>query len=204
MSFNFKIPIVILDCEMSGLDTDKHQLIQIAALKCDPRTLKVLDTFDSFIGSEFGEDTIEEFGNPQSLQNSSFYRNKERIKYSPPPPNVINCFIKWLPADYILSGYNLDLDLKFIDAVLNSSKFRSISKVPSLSYKKIDLSHLVELYSSLHGTPADIVSRRLEDVCKSFKLKTSPSHDALNDCIMGLELLKYFMDTIKFKGDRDE
>lgn len=195
MSFNFKIPLIILDCEMSGLDPDNHQLIQVSALKCDPRTLKVLDKFNSFVGPEYGDlISLEEFSNPTALKNSSYFENKEVIKYSPNPNKVIANFFKWLPDDYIICGYNLDLDYKFIESILEKYD----NKTNRLAYRKIDLSHFVEYYSSIHGVPVDIDSKRLEDVCKSFGLKTEKAHDSLNDCKMALELLKHFIEVIKF------
>jgi len=196
---NFREPVIIIDCEMTGLDPEKHQIIQISALKCDPKNLKVLDTFNKFVGPEFTMSSLEMAANPVSISRSSFLQNRDKIKYASNPVQSLQEFSKWLPKDYTLSGYNLDLDLKFINSIIARASDMGNYPIASLSYRKIDIADLMIFYSSFYDLPADIDSKRLEEVCKSLNIKTEQAHDSLNDCKMCREVLLWLKNTVTFK-----
>jgi DNA polymerase III alpha subunit (gram-positive type) len=203
--YNFRIPVVVLDCEMSGLEPEDHQLIQISAVKCDPRNLKILDTFNSFVGPSSGNILdLEKNSDVNALNKSSYHSNKEKIRSSPQIESVLTNLFKWLPLDYVLSGYNLELDIKFLEHYSKQNFYFSGVKFPKISYKRVDLSTFVEFYSSKHGTPADIHSKRLEDVCQTLNLVVKPAHDSLNDCHMALDLLRYFLKNTVFTGEKND
>lgn len=203
--YNFRVPIVILDCEMSGLDPEENQLIQISAIKADPRNLKVLDTYNTFVGPENGDiENLENNSNRQSLAHSSYYKNKSSIINSAGPSFCVNGLLKWLPEEYILVGYNLDLDLKFIDYTRSRLEAIEGLRPQRISYRKIDLAHFIEFYSSKYTKPADILNRKLDTVCSAFNLTVKEAHNSLNDCYMILELLKHLMAIVTFNGEKND
>jgi len=203
--YNFRVPIVILDCEMSGLDPEDHQLIQISAIKADPRNLKVLDSYNTFVGPETGDiEDLERKSNKQSLSYSSYYSNKSIITNSPGPWFCVKQLLKWLPDEYILVGYNLDLDLKFLDHALSRLAIMGSITTQKISYRKIDLAHFIEFYSSKYTKPADILNRKLDTVCNAFNLNVKEAHNSLNDCYMVLELLKHLLTITTFDGEKND
>ena len=48
-SGNFKKDILLIDCEFSGFDIQKHEILQLAGVLLDKRTLKEKKYFSSYI-----------------------------------------------------------------------------------------------------------------------------------------------------------
>ena len=193
--FNFRHPLIVLDCEMTGPDVIKHQLVEVAAIKCDPKTFGVLDTFHSYVGAKSGissEQVIND-AHPGALEKIRI--SKPVLEVAPPPSEVVRNLKDWLPrVEYTWVGYNLMLDFMFLrGATVPETNF---------TYKFVDLTTLVELYLAHSSVEDKFTERSLEEVVGKLGVSTTGIghfHSAKNDALVALEVFKFMADRFKIE-----
>lgn len=195
--FNFKHNLVILDCEMTGLDPQTHQITEICALKCDPRNFKILERFHSYVGP-YPWKSVEEIkrsADPWALKKGRVDLNSSSFTLAPKPLDVLERFSNWLPSEYILVGFNLYLDISFIRNLAESSQ--AISN-PSryLSYRVIDLIGLMELFYA-NNSELSFVEKSLSSFARQLGIEPTQAHSASGDCETTHKVLVKLLSNIK-------
>ena len=56
---NFKKDILLVDTEFTGFDLQKHELVQLAAVLLDKKTLKEKKVFSSFVKPEWAHSAVD-------------------------------------------------------------------------------------------------------------------------------------------------
>jgi len=180
--FNFRKPLIVLDLEMSGPDPTLHQIVEIAAIKCDPKNLGQIEVFHKFCRSadtKTPEQVMQE-AHPVAISKVGF--SEESLAFGPTPEEVVNEFKKWLPSNYIFVGFNLMLDFMFL-------RTACVPEV-AFTYRFLDITTLIELYFGQEGSVDTRKGYSLVKTAHSLGIPTNNSHSALADAEITLEILK--------------
>ncbi len=180
---NFKKDILLIDCEFSGFDTQKHEILQLAAVLLDKKTLKEKKFFSSFIKPTHWDQNDKESMavNKISLQ---------MVKAAPSLKGVIKKFNRIFGHNVILAfyvGYN---DKRFLLEAYGKSKIKW-----QFDYHYFDLWSFFYPYLAMKNglkSRKDFAGFGLEYLIKKFKIgiKKSQLHDALVDCRVEAEILR--------------
>lgn len=187
---NFKRDILLIDLEFSGFDLQKHEILQIAAVLLDKKTLKEKKVFSSFVRPTKWQHRDRE---SMAVNKISF----ESVKAAPPLKEVIKEFDRVFGHNVIQAAYVGFNDKRFLmDA-----------------YKKAGLKygfdyHFFDLWPLFYGYLAagnklkskkDFAGFGLESLIKMFniKIKKNQLHDALVDCRAEAEVLRKVMERLK-------
>ena len=110
---------------------------------------------------------------------------KEDIKNAPKPEKVLKDFFNEFGTDYAFAGWNVCFDVSFFRKICIENGFNN-------QYKEINFHHLdvqsVAKYLKIKGNIEGEIS--LINLCKTYNLKRSKNHDALEDAKLSLEVLK--------------
>lgn len=180
---NFKRDLLLVDLETTGLDADKHEIIQIAAVLLDQRTLKEKDFFNSFVRPQ----------NWQARSRASMAVNG--IKYAqlqtaPSLREVIKQFNQAFPHTIILSYYAGVLDMVFLQKAYQKAKIHW-----PFDYHFFNIWAAFYLFMAqkkqLRLSKQAYAGFKLVDLIKYFKLSLPKNlHDALTDCRTEAEILR--------------
>ena len=186
---NFKRDLLLIDLETTGLDAQKHEIIQIAAILLDKKTLKEKEIFSSFIS-------------PLRWKNRDLESMKvngiklDQLKGAPSLKTVLSQFNKiFKPQEVVLSHYGGPLDMDFMRE----------------AYKKAGLKwqfdyHYFNLWAVFYAFLASrnklknskkFTGFSLDDFMKEFKIKSNSRHDALEDGRIEAEVLRRIMQNLK-------
>ncbi|HYV33447.1 MAG TPA: 3'-5' exonuclease, partial [Candidatus Limnocylindria bacterium] len=114
---NFKKDILLIDTEFSGFDLQKHEILQIAAVLLDKKTLKEKKVFSSFVRP----------AKWKTRDHASMAVNKitlDMVKDAPPLATVLKLFEKTFGHNVIQAfyvGYN---DKRFLMEAYRKSKIK--------------------------------------------------------------------------------
>lgn len=181
---NFKRDILLIDTEFSGFDVPKkHDLLQIAAVLLDKKTLKEKKFFNTYIRPTKW----------QSRDRASMKVNKitwDMVKDAPSLKQAIKKFNRSMPHNVIQAfyvGYN---DKR----ILSESYTRAGVKWP-FDYHYFDLWALFYAYLAKKNqlkSKKDFAGFGLEYLIKKFKIniRKNQMHDALVDCRLEAEVLR--------------
>lgn len=179
---DFKKDLLLIDLESTGLDVDRHEIIQIAAVLLDRKTLKEKEVFSSFV-------------KPSAWQwrdRKSMTVNKisfDRVKDAPVLKLVLQQFNKLFnPKEVILSYYGGPLDMDFLRVAYKKARIKW-----QFNY------HYLNLWSVFYGflgaknqlkSKNKFTGFSLEDLMRKFKIKSQSRHDGLTDCRIEAEILR--------------
>jgi DNA polymerase-3 subunit epsilon len=181
---NFKRDILLIDTEFSGFNfPKKHDLLQIAAVLLDRKTLKEKKFFNTYV-----RPTKWKSRDPESMDINKI--SWETVKDAPTLSHAINKFNRAFPKNIIQAfyvGYN-------------------DKRILLEAYKKADLKwpfdyHYFDLWALFYGVLAknnqlkskkDFAGFGLEYLIKKFKIKINKNqlHNALVDCRIEAEVLR--------------
>jgi len=189
----FKKDILIVDIEASGLDANKYELIQLAAVLLDKKTLRVKQEFASYVKPQHWEKRSR----PAMAVNKI---KKEDLLRAPTIQTVIKEFNKMFPpTKVIFAHYGGVIDIDYI-----RSAFRKAGR--QFPYHPYDY-HFFDLWSVCHAYAAahkQLKNRKrftgfgLDDLAKHFKVKIpGKRHDALTDCLVEAEVFRKIMLELK-------
>ncbi len=181
---NFHKDILLIDTEFTGFDLRKHEIVQVAAVLLDKKTLKEKKHFNSYVrptparwklrekaAMDVNRITLEQIKNAPSL--SSVVRKFDRTFGH----NVIQAF-------YV--GYN---DKRFL-----TESYRRAGVAWQFDYHYFDLWPLFYAYlarTNALNSKKDFAGFGLESLMKRFKLEIPTTlHDALTDCRCEAEVLR--------------
>lgn len=180
---NFKKDILLIDTEFSGFDLEKHEILQIAGVLLDKKTLKEKKVFSSFVRP----------ARWQHRDHASMAVNKishEMVKDAPALKDVLRLFEKTFGHNVIQAfyvGYN---DKRFLMESYRRAKIKW-----QFDYHYFDLWALFYSHLALKNqlkSKKDFAGFGLEYLIKMFKIKIEKNqlHDALVDCRVEAEVLR--------------
>ncbi len=180
---NFKRDILLIDLEFSGFDLQKHEILQIAAVLLDKKTLKEKKVFSSFVRS-----TKWEHRDRESMAVNKI--SLDMVKDAPSLKEVMRLFDKTFGHNVIQAFYVGFNDKRFLlDA------YRKTKTKWQFDYHYFDLWALFYSYLAMKNglkSKKDFAGFGLEYLIKRFKIKISKNqlHDALVDCRVEAEVLR--------------
>jgi DNA polymerase-3 subunit epsilon len=180
---NFKRDLLLIDIEATGLDAARHEIIQLAGVLLDKKTLKEKEAFSSFIRPRFWQRR-----DPESMAVNKIAFKV--VKEAPDLKSTLEKFNKTFGSDVILSYYVGVMDITFLQAAYSRAK----QKWP-FDYHTFNIWSLFYPFLAKKNklkNKKDFSGFNLEDLIKKFKLKLDKSqlHDALVDCRVEAEVLR--------------
>lgn len=181
---NFKKDILLIDTEFSGFDVPKkHDLLQIAAVLLDKKTLKEKKAFNTYV-----KPTKWKSRDMESMAVNKIAWNM--VKDAPSLKQAVKKFNRAVPKNVIQAfyvGYN---DKR----VLLDAYKRAGVKWP-FDYHYFDLWALFYGYLAKHNklnSKKDFAGFGLESLIKTLDIKINKNdmHDALVDCRLEAEVLR--------------
>ncbi len=188
---DFKKDILLIDSEFTGFDINKHELLQLAGVLLDRKTLKEKKHFNSFIRPTPGRWKNRE---PEAMAVNKI--TLEQIKTAPTLKQVIAKFDKTFGHDVILAAYVGYNDKRYL---MESYKRAGIKW--KFDYHYFDIWALFYAYlgakNKLKSTK-DFAGFGMEYLLKDFNMEIPTTlHDALTDCRTEAEVLRKIVKEIK-------
>lgn len=159
---------VCLDCETTGLELEKDQIIEIGIVRFDFD--QILESFETLIDPEI---PIPE------ASTAIHHITDDMVKDKPKIGEVLPKIFEFLGKS-ILVGHGIQTDITFIS---NAAKRLSIpSKLSSHIY--VDTLRLARLYG-------ESPTNSLEMLRRHFNIAEEGAHRAMNDVVVNVEVFKY-------------
>ncbi|HSX26319.1 MAG TPA: DUF3820 family protein [Chlamydiales bacterium] len=159
---------VCLDCESTGLDTEKDRIVEVAVARFT--FSEILETFETLIDPECDIPEIS-----QDIHKIS----KEMIQGKPKIREVLPNLLKMIDG-HILIGHGIGFDISLIDAEAKRNQ------IPCNIYQQphIDTLRMARLYGE---SPIN----SLERLRMHFNIAAEGAHRAMSDVIVNIEVFKY-------------
>src|SRR5688572_13503399 len=113
----FNKDLLLFDIECTGVDFRKHEIIQLAAILLDKKTLKQKKSFNSFIRPKRWRNREPE---AMAVNNISW----EQVKGAPALRSVLQKFQAKFGHDVILAQYGGIIDITFMQEAYRQSRLR--------------------------------------------------------------------------------
>ncbi len=190
---NFNKDLLLIDLEMTGLDVSKHEIIQIAAVLLDSRTLKEKACFNAFTKSVRWQNR-----NKESMRINGI--KAEWVKHAPALGVVLKAFNKkFNPKKVVLCNYGGSMDMDFLRKAYQENKLKW-----QFDYHFFNLwAYFFAVLASKNqlNNKKKFTGFSLEDLMKRFKISAKGGsafggknlgsrHDALTDCRIEAEVLR--------------
>lgn len=158
---------ICLDCETTGLDTNKDRIVEIAVVRF---TLsEILEQFETLINPEC----------PISQESHAIHHiSLEMLKNKPTIETTLPHLLEFIGRDTIV-GHGIEFDL---DLLVNAAK-RMNSPCSIKARPFIDTLRLARLYG-------DSPNNSLQSLAKHFNIPHEGAHRAMNDVLMNVEVFK--------------
>lgn len=150
---------VVVDIETTGLDSEKDEIIELAALRVVDH--KVTETFSSLLRIK----------NPLPAEISALtgIRQEELLSEGKPPEEALEAFWSFVGQSPVV-GHNLGFDQAFL---------RRASAAAGISTPRVTL---VDTLTLARRRVRDVPDHRLATLAEYFELEPEGSHRALADC----------------------
>lgn len=182
---NFKRDLLLIDLETTGLDASRHEIIQLAAVLLNRKTLKEEEVFSSYVKPLAWQRRDKE---SMAVNKITF----EQIKDAPDLKTVLSQFNNFFKAkQVILSYYGGPLDMDFLRAA-----YRRLKLAWRFDYHYFNLWAVFYAFLAARGQLKNnkkFAGFSLEDLMEKFKIKSKNRHDALEDCRVEAEILRGIM-----------
>lgn len=181
---NFNKDILLVDTEFTGFDLDKNELLQIAGVLLDKKTLKEKKHFNTFIKPS---PSRWKHRDPASMKVNRI--TWEQLKNAPSLKSAIQKFDKAFGHNVILAAYVGYNDKRFLIDAYRQSRIKF-----KFDYHYFDLWGLFYAFLAKKNqlkSKKDFAGFGLEYLMKYFKIEQPTTmHDALVDCRMEAEVLR--------------
>lgn len=193
--------IICYDLETSGLDCEKDEIVQIAAIIIDPQTLQIVEDslFNSLVRPvSIFSGTDEEIEKNWWDHQGAWDVNKktmEQLKKAPLPEHVWKKFVAYVKkytcggvkGKPILAGHNIvGFDNKWLEVLAERYK------TPNLFNKTIILDTMYFGFLNFYGLP-EPADYKLDSWRKFFGVSLDGAHDASNDATICSKILIKFL-----------
>jgi DNA polymerase-3 subunit epsilon len=171
-------PFVFFDLETTGLDADKHEILEIGALLVDPEALDVLDSFNCCVKPEHIETA-----DPQALKINGY--SEEAWLDALPLKEGLERFARW-GEHGLLVGYNVCFDWSFLRCGFNSTGVKH-----TFDYHRIDVPSIA--FALFFDDPL-FEDLGLRAVSQFFGIKRGTAHRALPDAEATYQVFRKLID----------
>ena len=169
---------VVLDCETTGLNISKDQIISIGAVKIVGNKLMTSERLELLIKPD----------QEVSAESVKIHRLRELDLANGLDPEVAIAKLMQFIGSRPIVGYYLEFDI----AMLNKVIWRMLGQ--GLPQEKIEVSAMYYEYKNTQlpiSEQGQMIDLRFETLMKDLKLPVRDAHDALNDAVMtGLAFVK--------------
>ena len=181
---DFKKDLLLIDLETTGLDASRHEIIQLAAILLDKKTLAEKEVFDTFVRPAKWRTRDRE---SMAINGISW----QQVQGAPRLPEVIKNFDRLFGHDVILSHYGGPLDMDFLRAA-----YKKYFKEFPFDHHYFNLWGLFFSYLAAQNklkNTRHFTGFTLDGFLKVYRLKSNNRHDALEDCRLEAEILRRVM-----------
>jgi DNA polymerase III subunit epsilon len=190
---DFHKDILLIDTEFSGFDFPKrHDLLQIAAVLLDKKTLKEKESFNIFV-----KPTHWKTRDPESMAVNKI--TWDMVKDAPSLKEAIKKFDAAFSKNVIQAFY-----VGYNDKRILMEAYKKAGVKWQFDYHYFDLWPLCYAYlakRNMLNSKKDFAGFGLESMIKIFKIKIDENkmHDALVDCRLEAEILRKVINSGSFK-----
>jgi DNA polymerase III epsilon subunit-like protein len=185
----FNKDLLVFDIEATGVDVTKHEIIQLAAILLDKKTLKEKKSFTTFVKPKNWKKR-----DPEAMAINGI--SWEQLKDAPDMKTVLKKFGKTFGSDAIPSNYGGNLDIIFLPAA-----YRSVKMKYPFEYHTFNMWPLFYAFMAKHNQLKNrkrYVGFSLEDVGDFLKVpRQDGRHDALVDCYYEADVLRAVLKKLK-------
>lgn len=180
---NFKKDLLLIDIEATGLDAERHEIIQLAGVLLDKKNLREKKAFCSYIKSAKWRNR-----DPESMAVNRI--SYDAVKNAPELKSVLKKFNRAFGKNIVLSYYAGVMDIVFLQEAYKKCKI----KWP-FDYHYFNIWGTFYAYLAARGglnNKKEFCGFCLEDLVKKFRLRVDKTrlHDALVDCRAEAEVLR--------------
>lgn len=168
MTLLYKDVFVCLDCETTGLDPDKDEIIEFAIARFNFDS--IIDSFETLIEPSF----------PIPEESTAIHHITDQMVEGKPKIQEILPRIFELIDNYIVIGHGITNDLSFLNA--SAKKYAIPNNLSSIRY--LDTLRLARLYG-------ESPTNSLEMLRKHFNIAEEGAHRAMNDVVVNIEVFKF-------------
>jgi len=169
--------LLFVDLETTGLDLEKHEIIEVGCLVVDGKSLEIIGEYHAKVKPEHIE-TASKAG----LEVSGY--SERKWKDARPTKEVLREVVKLAPGAMI-AGWKVDFDWWFL--ITNFKKFRIKHK---FDYHLIDLISVAYEHLRSQKKPK-ILS--LRNVARNLGIKVAEQHSAMTDVKAAYKIFKKLM-----------
>ena len=159
---------ICVDCETTGLDPGKDEIIEVAAVRFNSEVF--LETYETLIKPE---------GMISKTSMAIHHITEEMVKGKPKIQEALPSLLN-ICGNAILIGHGISLDIAFLSAA--AFKHKIPCKLGSLL--SIDTLRLARLYG-------ESPTNSLEMLRKHFNIPSEGAHRAMNDVLVNIEVFKF-------------
>lgn len=185
----FNKDILIIDVEATGIDYQKNELIQLAGVLLDKKTLKEKKSFESFIKPVKWRNRDPEAMAVNKIEWS-------QLAKAPSLKTVITKFEKHFGTNVVLAPYGTIMDTAMLRIA-----YQKTGKTYKYDYHVFDVWPLCYTYMAkkkLLTNKKRFSGFSLNDIANHFKIKIpSNRHTALADCRLEAEVLRKLFKALK-------
>lgn len=165
-----KATFICLDCEFTGLDSEKDRILELAAARFT--FSEILDQYEALVNPEC----------PISQESFSIHHiSQEMITDKPRVPEVLPQFLEFVGRDPIV-GHGVGFDLEMIHRAAERAGIPCTLK----SRPFIDTLRLARHYG-------DSPNNSLTNLAAHFNVPNPGSHRAMNDVVMNIDVFKHLV-----------
>ncbi|MHA1952495.1 MAG: 3'-5' exonuclease [Candidatus Heimdallarchaeaceae archaeon] len=190
------MPYFAFDVETTGLDPEKHEILQLGAILLDD-DLKRIDSGQMKLMPKHWERADKEALIINKVDPSTWEPTHKSTKEA---LNKLHSFVnKYFPPSekLIPLGHNVSFDLDFL-----RSLYKEEEKMWIYHYHKIDTINWAMLWGKVTKTP--IKSYKLCDICELFNIKLDNAHDAMSDVKATVEIARFCINDLAFRVENGQ
>ncbi len=171
--------LAFVDTETTGLDSFKHELIEIGVVlvRQENGKLEVIEEFDLQIHPTRISDA-----DPQALRVNQYDPSQWKDAYTLKEAMAI---FSQKTKDTIMVAHNIAFDYSFLDKA-----FKQTGTVNQMHYHKLDT---ISIAYGLLKNEKDVDHFSLHELCKYFGIENKKEHRALSDARATFELYQKLM-----------
>jgi DNA polymerase-3 subunit epsilon len=176
--------IVFVDLETTGLDPSRHDIVEVAAIRVDARSLEALAEHDTLVAPQRLEDA-----QPEALAVCGF--SKAAWTNAVPLGDALRAIAPLLDGA-LVAGHNVAFDWAFLEAGFR----RAGLTLPQVDYHHLDTASLAwPLVAS-----GELPSLSLDGLATLFGLERPRPHRALADARCALEVARRLAERMRLGG----
>lgn len=185
----FNKDLLLLDIESTGTDVTKHEIIQLAAILLDKKTLKEKKVFSSYIKPRHWAKR-----DPEAMAVCKI--TWDQVKDAPSIKAVLQEFNRKFGKNVIPAHYGGNMDVIFLPAAYRVAGMRYPFEYHTFNMWPICYAYMAKKKKLTN--PRRFVGFSLEDIAEHFGIPPEADrHDALGDCRYEAAILRKLLKALK-------